>query len=106
MRVTINWLRSLSVGVKLFAVAFAVCVLAAVLITTTNIAALRGRVESFRPPDPMTKTADMTTLTYSAPLPGGGTLTLVVYKQSDETAEQFAARAAAEWAAVKAANGL
>jgi hypothetical protein len=54
----------------------------------------------------MTKTADMTTLTYSAPLPGGGTLTLVVYKQSNETAEQFAARAAAEWAAVKAANGL
>jgi hypothetical protein len=41
MLVTINWLRSLSVGVKLFAVAFAVCVLAAVLITTTNIAALR-----------------------------------------------------------------
>jgi hypothetical protein len=107
MRVTIDWLRSLSVSVKLMGAAFLVGAIVALLMTSTNIAAIRGRVETLIPPPTLHQDIeDMTTLTYSAPLPGGGTLTLTVYKGADETADQFATRAAAEWAAVKAANGL
>lgn len=104
MRVTIDWLRSLTLGVKVIAAALSMGVVAALLVTTTNIAAMRGRVDSFRPTQQAPKLTDM--ITYSHALPGGGTLTLTMTKPDGQSWEAFSAEAAAAWAAVKAANGI
>lgn len=49
---------------------------------------------------------DVNTITYTAPLSGGTTLTYTTTQRQGETDDQFAARAAATWATIKAANGL
>lgn len=46
------------------------------------------------------------TITYTKTLDDGSVLTYTATRLDGETDEQFAARAAATWAAIKAANGV
>jgi len=85
---------------------FAAGVLSALLIaarSTTRIEAyLAATVQHIKPLEHI----DVNTITYTATLPDGSTLTYTATQQPGETFEAFSARAAREWAIVKADNGL
>jgi hypothetical protein len=102
MRVTIDWLRSLSVGVKVLGVALSMCALVALLMATTNIAAMRGRVDSFRP----FQTSDAMSSTTFTKTANGVTYTRTYVKNADESETEFDARAKALWAQYCALHGI
>jgi hypothetical protein len=105
MRVTIDWLRSLSVGVKVVAVALSMCALVALLMATTNIAAMRGRIDGFRPTYQAAQSDPMSSTTFTKTA-NGVTYTRTYVKNADESETEFDVRAKGLWQAYCTLHGI
>lgn len=93
MRVTLEWFSALSVGVKAIVAAIFV---AAVLLMSANIAAMRGRFDGLRPI--LAEKPNMNAITFTATI-NGVQRTRTYTRNENESDADFEIRAEAAWAA-------